>query len=154
MQSLQILKGERNNKQMREKENQRLLEEYYDTLLQLRHLRAAFQQLTDHDLITACVYEMNAMQQRYAYLLQRIKEEKLTPALEERLRKSYVGSIMKSAKEEYDKQMNEYMQMNFWGKAKTSVNMSFYVLIKANEPPSVFALFTSPSNSAFSKVIW
>jgi hypothetical protein len=78
MQSLQILKGERNNKQMREKENQRLLEEYYDTLLQLRHLRAAFQQLTDHDLITACVYEMNAMQQRYAYLLQRIKEEKLT----------------------------------------------------------------------------
>ena len=48
-----------------------------------------------------------------------IKEEKLTPALEERLRKSYVGSIMKSAKEEYDKQMNEYMQMNFWGKAKT-----------------------------------
>ncbi len=78
MHSLQVLKREKNNKQMREKENQRLLEEYYDTLLQLRHLRAAFQQLTDHDLITACVYEMNAMQQRYSYLLQRIKEEKLT----------------------------------------------------------------------------
>ena len=59
-------------------ENQRLLEEYYDTLIQLRQLRTAFQQITDPDLITACVFEMNAMQQRYSYLLQRIKEEKLT----------------------------------------------------------------------------
>ncbi len=48
-----------------------------------------------------------------------IKEEKISPAMEERIRKANVGSIMKSAKEEYDKQMNEYMQMNFWGKAKT-----------------------------------
>ena len=78
MQSLQVMKAERKSKQNREKENQRLLEEYYDTLLQLRQLRAAFQQVTDHELITACVYEMNAMQQRYTYLLQRIKEEKLT----------------------------------------------------------------------------
>ena len=78
MQSLQILKGERNNKQMREKENQRLLEEYYDTLIQLRHVRSVFQQVTDPDLINACVYEMNALQQRYTFLLQRIKAEKLT----------------------------------------------------------------------------
>lgn len=78
MQSLQVLKAERKNKQHRERENQRLLEEYYDTLLQLRQLRAAFQQITDPELITACVFEMNAMQQRYSYLLQRIKEEKLT----------------------------------------------------------------------------
>lgn len=48
-----------------------------------------------------------------------IKEEKISPAMEDRIRKANVGSIMKSAKEEYDKQMNEYMQMNFWGKAKT-----------------------------------
>ena len=48
-----------------------------------------------------------------------IKEEKLSPAMEERIRKANVGSIMRSAKEEYDKQMNEYMQKNFWGKAKT-----------------------------------
>ena len=78
MQSLQVLKAERKNKQDREKEHQRLLEEYYDTLVQLRHLRAAFQQVTDPELITACVYEMNAMQQRYSFLLQRIKEENLT----------------------------------------------------------------------------
>lgn len=78
MQSLRVLKTDRKNKQDNEMENQRLLEEYYDTLIQLRQLRTAFQQITDPDLITACVFEMNAMQQRYSYLLQRIKEEKLT----------------------------------------------------------------------------
>jgi len=78
MPSLRVLKAEKKSKQDRERDNQRLLEEYYDTLLHLRQLRAAFQQVTDPELITACVYEMNAMQQRYSYLLQRIKEEKLT----------------------------------------------------------------------------
>lgn len=78
MPSLRVLKAEKKSKQNREKDNQRLLEEYYDTLLHLRQLRAVFQQVTDPELITACVYEMNAMQQRYSYLLQRIKEEKLT----------------------------------------------------------------------------
>ena len=78
MPSLRVLKAEKKSKQDREKDNQRLLEEYYDTLLHLRQLRAAFQQVTDPELITSCVYEMNAMQQRYSYLLQRIKEEKLT----------------------------------------------------------------------------
>ena len=62
----------------RQQENQRLLEEYYDTLIQLRHVRSVFQQVTDPELINACVYEMNALQQRYTYLLQRIKAEKLT----------------------------------------------------------------------------
>ena len=78
MQSLRVLKSEQKLKQNKVKENRQLLEEYYDTLVQLRQLRAAFQQVTDPELITACVYEMNAMQQRYSYLLQRIKEEKIT----------------------------------------------------------------------------
>ena len=59
-------------------ESQRLLGEYYDTLIQLRQVRSAFQQVTDPELINACVYEMNALQQRYSYLLQRVKEERLT----------------------------------------------------------------------------
>ena len=78
MQKLQTKKSDRRTEKERTKENQRLLEEYYDTLLQLRQVRAAFQQVTDPELINACVYEMNAMQQRYYYLLQRIREEKLT----------------------------------------------------------------------------
>lgn len=64
--------------QEKQQQNQRLLGEYYDTLIQLRQVRSAFQQVTDPELINACVYEMNALQQRYSYLLQRIKEEKLT----------------------------------------------------------------------------
>lgn len=78
MQKLQTKKNDRRTEKERTKENQRLLEEYYDTLLQLRQVRAAFQQVTDPELINACVYEMNAMQQRYSYLHQRIREEKLT----------------------------------------------------------------------------
>lgn len=34
--------------------------------------------MTDPELISACVYEMNALQQRYTYLLQRMKREKVT----------------------------------------------------------------------------
>lgn len=78
MQSLKQRKQLKISEQEKKQENQRLLEEYYDTLIQLRHVRSVFQQVTDPELINACVYEMNALQQRYAYLLQRIKEEKLT----------------------------------------------------------------------------
>ena len=78
MQSLKQRKQLKMTEQERQQENQRLLEEYYDTLIQLRHVRSVFQQVTDPDLINACVYEMNALQQRYTFLLQRIKAEKLT----------------------------------------------------------------------------
>jgi hypothetical protein len=78
MQSLKQRKQLKMTEQERRQENQRLLAEYYDTLIQLRHVRSVFQQVTDPDLINACVYEMNALQQRYTFLLQRIKAEKLT----------------------------------------------------------------------------
>ena len=78
MQSLKQRKQLKMTEQERRQENQRLLAEYYDTLIQLRHVRSIFQQVTDPDLINACVYEMNALQQRYTFLLQRIKAEKLT----------------------------------------------------------------------------
>ena len=78
MQSLKQRKQLKMTAQERQQENQRLLAEYYDTLIQLRHVRSVFQQVTDPDLINACVYEMTALQQRYTFLLQRIKAEKLT----------------------------------------------------------------------------
>ena len=78
MQSLKQRKQLKMTEQERRQENQRLLAEYYDTLIQLRLVRSVFQQVTDPDLINACVYEMNALQQRYTFLLQRIKAEKLT----------------------------------------------------------------------------
>ena len=48
-----------------------------------------------------------------------IKDAKLSATQEEIVRKANVGGILKTVKEEYDRKMNEYMQMNFWGKAKT-----------------------------------
>ena len=78
MQSLKQRKQLKITEQEKQQDNQRLLEEYYDVLVQLRHVRSVFQQVTDPELINACVYEMNALQQRYTYLLQRIKAEKLT----------------------------------------------------------------------------
>ena len=78
MQSLKQRKQLKITEQEKQQENQRLLEEYYDVLVQLRHVRSVFQQVTDPELINACVYELNALQQRYTYLLQRIKAEKLT----------------------------------------------------------------------------
>ncbi|MCI5614927.1 MAG: DUF2508 family protein [Clostridia bacterium] len=58
-------------------EQQRLLEEYRDVLAQQKQVRAAFEQVTDPELISACVYEMNALQRRYSHLLQKIREENL-----------------------------------------------------------------------------
>ena len=55
----------------------RLLEEYRDVLAQQKQVRAAFEQVTDPELISACVYEMNALQRRYSHLLQKIREENL-----------------------------------------------------------------------------
>lgn len=78
---MQLLKKRRQAAQQRAQETrsrQELLTEYYDTLLQLRHVRAAFEQVTEPELISSCVYEMNALQERYAYLIQRIKEENVT----------------------------------------------------------------------------
>lgn len=78
MQTMQQKKAEKQTRQSREEERQALLAEYDDTLCQLRQIRAAFQQVTDPELVSACVYEMNAMQQRYTYLLQRMKRENVT----------------------------------------------------------------------------
>ena len=78
MQSLSLKKNVRKQKQEEALARERLLREYNDTLLQLRQVRAAFQQVSDPDLINACVFEMNALQERYAYLLERMRQENVT----------------------------------------------------------------------------
>ena len=78
MQSLSLKKNVRKQKQEEALARERLLREYHDTLLQLRQVRAAFQQVSDPDLINACVFEMNALQERYAYLLERMRQENVT----------------------------------------------------------------------------
>ena len=51
MQTMQQKRAGRTARQAQVTERQSLLAEYYDTLLQLRQVRAAFQQVTDPELI-------------------------------------------------------------------------------------------------------
>lgn len=57
------------------REHQALVDEYYATLARLKSLEDFFQRTTDSELISACIYEMNAAQQQFAYTLQRLKRE-------------------------------------------------------------------------------
>ena len=51
-----------------------LLEEYYRACEDLRRSRAAFEAVTDPELISACIYDLNAAQSRCSYALQRLRE--------------------------------------------------------------------------------
>ena len=55
-----------------------LIEQYYETLLERDCARNLFESTTESELISACVYQLNAIQQRYSYLLNKIKEQDIT----------------------------------------------------------------------------
>lgn len=50
-----------------------LLEDLTETRRQLAAARCLFQQASDQDLVAASVYEINALQARYSYLLHQAK---------------------------------------------------------------------------------
>ena len=52
----------------------KLLEEYYEAREALRRSRVAFEAVSDPELISACIFELNAAQSRCSYLLQRLRE--------------------------------------------------------------------------------
>jgi len=51
-----------------------LLEGLDRTKILLQQAYAAFNSVCDPDLIDSCVYEINALQARYCYLLRRVKQ--------------------------------------------------------------------------------
>lgn len=57
-----------------EEERRELLENMADTRRQLDCAYAAFNQHSDPDLVESCVYEINALQSRYSYLVRRMKD--------------------------------------------------------------------------------
>ena len=69
--------GRKNAAKRREEESfdSDLLEDYYATLRQLRKARLLFEQTSDPELVSACVFEINALQERYSSLLHRLREE-------------------------------------------------------------------------------
>ena len=52
----------------------KLLEEYYEAREALRRSRVAFEAVSDPELISACIFELNAAQSRCSYLLQHLRE--------------------------------------------------------------------------------
>lgn len=58
----------------KELQRKQLLEDYYRAREDLRRSRAAFEAVTDPELISACIYDLNAAQSRCSYLLQRLRE--------------------------------------------------------------------------------
>ncbi len=60
------------------KEQYELVEEYKNALIKLHQARNVFENITEPELIDACVHELNAAQSRYSFLLAKIKEEKIT----------------------------------------------------------------------------
>jgi hypothetical protein len=59
-------------------EQRELIEEYKKAVIKMRQARNAFENITEPEMIDACVYELNAARSHYSYLLSKIKEEKIS----------------------------------------------------------------------------
>lgn len=55
------------------KEHELLLSEIYKTKMELEIAYSNFQNVVDPDLIDSCIYEVNAIQQKYKFLLKQAK---------------------------------------------------------------------------------
>ena len=58
------------------RENDGLVEEIEAIKAQLRNVQNRFDLYTDFDMTDSCIYEMEALEARYRYLIKRAKEEK------------------------------------------------------------------------------
>lgn len=66
-------RGKKRNRQM-DGERQELLEGLSRTRILIAQAYAGFNSVSDPDLIESYVFEINALQARYTYLLRRVKE--------------------------------------------------------------------------------
>ena len=57
------------------RENDGLVEEIEAIKAQLRNVQNRFDLYTDFDMTDSCIYEMEALEARYRYLIKRAKEE-------------------------------------------------------------------------------
>ena len=55
-----------------------LLDDYFAIMTRIRNLEDFFERITDPELIASCIYEMNAAQQQYGYIMGRLKAEGVT----------------------------------------------------------------------------
>ena len=64
-----------------QEERQELLEGLAKTRVLINQAYACFNRASDPDLIESYVFEINALQSRYSYLLRRVRELEQPPAL-------------------------------------------------------------------------
>lgn len=69
----QVFRLRRRNTPIAEERHQ-LLESMADTRRKLNQAYSDFNAQSDPDLVESCVYEINALQSRYAYLARQMKE--------------------------------------------------------------------------------
>lgn len=68
------LRSKRKRETPEETERRELLEGMAETRRQLNQAYRGFNSHTDQDLIESYVYEINALQSRYSYLVRRVKD--------------------------------------------------------------------------------
>jgi len=62
-------------------EEQALLEDLFAAKSQRDDARRKFDYVTEPEMVASCIYQMHALQERYSYLLSRVREQELTGAL-------------------------------------------------------------------------
>ena len=55
-----------------------LLDELYTTKKTLDDLRQRFDYVTEPEMISSCIYEMRSVQERYSYLLSKVREKDIS----------------------------------------------------------------------------
>ena len=71
--TMAMVKGKKRNRQV-DGERQELLDGLSKTRVLIAQAYAGFNSVSDPDLIESYVFEINALQARYTYLLRRVKE--------------------------------------------------------------------------------
>ena len=68
-------------------EDRVLLEELFSTKTELDGIRQKFDYVTEPEMVASCIYEMRSAQERYSYLLGRVRAKELSLAD----RRSFLG---------------------------------------------------------------
>ena len=61
-------------------EDRVLLEELFSTKTELDGIRQKFDYVTEPEMVASCIYEMRSAQERYSYLLGRVRAKELSLA--------------------------------------------------------------------------
>ena len=67
----------RKKKEERSAGDRALLEELFDTQAQLDAIRSRFEYVTEPEMVSSCIFEMRSVQEKYSYLLGRIRAKEI-----------------------------------------------------------------------------